>query len=546
MFNDLKSQGIFIADAAQQAGVSTATITNWLKTGSFTKNTSGLIDEDSFAKFLSTAIGSEKLNSRANKSKKDFHNHEQLERKINQKILDTSLFYDSIGLEYEKGLSDSYKNKEGIYYTPENIVNDMLPFTSQGLEHKKFCDPSCGSGNFIIRAIEIGFKPENVYGFDIDPIAVAITNKRIFEKSGYSSENIIHADFLEYIRSKSIKFDYIYTNPPWGKKIKKNEKERYAAIFNSGKSIDTSALFFFASLQCLHENGSFGFLLPEAFFNIATFESARKKALELSIERLIDYGKAFKGLLTKAQALILTNRKSENKTVQCKIENKAEYKAEYKEFVRSIDSFKKMPKTILNFHCNNEAAQVIEHVYSLPHITLANKANWGLGIVTGNNKKFQNNALTADLMPILKGSDITYSGLKAASLFIPKDLSLYQQVAPVELYEAREKLIYKFIASKLCFFCDTKQKYLLNSANMLILVKNVPITHKQLADLLNSRFMNWLFTSIFNTHKILRSDLEALPIHTDFFRGSEIFNEKKYLEFIQIEEQKDGTYRITK
>ena len=387
-----------------------------------------------------------------------------------------------------------------------------------------------------MRAIEIGFKPENVYAFDVDPIAVKITKNRIQKKTGFFSKNIIQTNFLEYIRDKSIKFDYIFTNPPWGKKIQKMEKDLYSSIFNAGKSTDTSSLFFFASLSCLNENGKLGFLLPEAFFNISIFETARIKALSLKIDRLIDYGKSFKGLLTKAQAIILSSVKKDSYNINCQVGDK--------KFQRSSDSFKKTPKSIFNFSCDNNVAKTIEHVYSINNITLANRAKWGLGIVTGNNKKFSKEEFEEGFMPVFKGADITYQGLKNSCIYIPKDLSLYQQVAPIDLYEAPEKIIYKFISSKLCFFHDTEQRYILNSANMIIPVNDFPITCKQLTDLFNSNFMNWLFINIFNTHKILRGDLETLPIHIDYYEKHIKFNERTYLDFIGIEVINNGTYRI--
>ena len=67
---------------------------------------------------------------------------------------------------------------------------------------------------------------------------------------------------------------------------------------------------------------------------------------------------------------------------------------------------------------------------------------------------------------------------------------------------------------------------------MLIPSSELGITPAQLADLLNSKPMNWLFSKLFNTHKILRSDLETLPIHTDYFKEHSTFDEKKYLEFL--------------
>jgi site-specific DNA-methyltransferase (adenine-specific) len=125
-------------------------------------------------------------------------------------------------------------------------------------------------------------------------------------------------------------------------------------------------------------------------------------------------------------------------------------------------------------------------------------------------------------------------------------LKLYQQVAPLGLYKAKEKLIYKFISSKLCFFYDDKQRFILNSANMLIPNEDFPVSTKILGELLSSEFMNWVFSRIFNTHKILRGDLESLPIHNQYLEGISSFDEDNYLNKLRIEKTKNGTYRIKK
>ena len=85
----------------------------------------------------------------------------------------------------------------------------------------------------------------------------------------------------------------------------------------------------------------------------------------------------------------------------------------------------------------------------------------------------------------------------------------------MELIQAQEKLVYRFISSRLVFFCDTRQRYFLNSANMLVLNDDFPLSANQLAETMNSQLTNWLFHQIFHTHKVLRGDLESLPIFTD-------------------------------
>ena len=186
----------------------------------------------------------------------------------------------------------------------------------------------------------------------------------------------------------------------------------------------------------------------------------------------------------------------------------------------------------------------MEHVFAIPHKTLANNTEWALGIVTGNNSKHVHSQSREGLVPVFKGSDITTSGVKTATHFISEDFSTFQQVAPLKYYKAKEKIIYKFISSKLVFHHDTKQRYILNSANLLIPSCDLGIDAKQLADLLSSDLMNWVFNSLFKTHKILRKDLELLPIHVGYFDENENFQESTYLDFLGLLKDANGTYRI--
>lgn len=539
---------ISIDESAERIGVSTATIRNWIKTNHLEQSGNG-VTLASIEYFERHHQGKSKLQQRANKAYKDAHDHETLTSKFLDKIQSSQENLATLGTGYELCLSDSYKNKEGVYYTPKYIVEDLLCKQIQNIETKMFCDPCCGSGNFILQAIELGFKPENVYGFDTDPVAVALTKARILQATGYKSQHIQQQDFLSAVtHGDNLKFDYIFTNPPWGKKISKEEKEYLALSLEAGNSKDTSSLFFFACLQSLRLGGRLGLLLPESFFNISAFEHARRRVLSLSLERLIDYGKVFKGLVTKAQGLALTNAPATDEiAVTCEYHNAQKSNkrgVEKSSFKRSVSSFCNNPKAILNHYCDCEDAAVIAHLMSLPHSTLKNSAKWGLGIVTGNNKHFIKTTCETNHIPVYKGADITKNGLKLPTSFIPKKFDLYQQVAPLELFYAREKLIYKFISSKLCFFYDNQQRFVLNSANMLILNDDFAIDAKVLTDLLNSDFMNWIFQKIFNTHKILRGDLESLPIFSKPLKGVVRFNEVDYLAQIGIEKVADGTYRV--
>lgn len=529
LFSDYNTQTMSIPEVAIQLQVSVATIRNWIKVGYLHQVSASAVTRDSVNSFTHQYVGKTKLISRANKSSKN----------VSRTDFDIARYAGyNISEAYESSLSDSYRNKEGIFYTPSFITSDMMKDVHAN-EHETFLEPCCGSGNFVLEAVRHGVKPENIYAFDTDEKAVEITKRRLFEATGYNSPNIVCADFLQVCKTLHCKFDYIYTNPPWGKKIPQAEKMLYANIYKAGNSNDTCALFFFASLSLLKDCGEMGFLLPEAFFNIAVFEDVRKYALQLEILRLIDYDRAFKGLMTKAMAIVLRNTQAQDDAVvQCETKNSV--------IQRTKKSFSYTPKSILNFTYGEEVADTIKYLlYSLPHTTLAGNASWGLGIVTGNNSELCSDTLLENYVPIYRGKDITTAGLTTPMVFINKDLRNCQQVAPMSLYLAPEKLIYRFISDKLVFYCDTQQRYILNSANMLVLNTDFPISGRQLTDVMNSKFMNWLFQTIFATHKILRGDLETLPIYTEYFRMYSVFDEKKYLDFINVEEE-NGTYRIKK
>src|SRR5690606_6998714 len=245
---------------------------------------------------------------------------------------------------------------------------------------------------------------ENVYGFDVDENAVLITKQRIKDEFGYESENIKVGNFLNEaltLRKENTLFDLIFTNPPWGKKIDKIEKQKNATLYNCGNSLDTTSLFMGASLSILKKEGFLGFLIQEAFFNISTFEDIRRRVISKQILRFVDYDKPFKGLITKAQSIILTNSEPKADTsLECSYNGRT--------YNRLLTSFKNNPKSIFNFWTDQNESEVINQLYKVNHITLDGKAKWALGIVTGDNKKYCKKTKESDnYLPIYKGSDIT-------------------------------------------------------------------------------------------------------------------------------------------
>ena len=95
--------------------VSTVTIANWVKEGFLEMDGNHRITSESIRKFKKKYAGKAKLQSRANKSLKDGHDAKEVGDTIRKALLEKP-FDDRLGDRYEAMLSESYKNKEGVFY----------------------------------------------------------------------------------------------------------------------------------------------------------------------------------------------------------------------------------------------------------------------------------------------------------------------------------------------------------------------------------------------------------------------------------------------
>ena len=156
LFGEIEPPAIAIEESALRLGVSTATIRNWIKTKYLEPAGKGRVTLGSLEQFKAEVSGKEKLTRRANKSLRDSHDHDKIVSKFLDNIGSSASSSDKIGMEYESSLSNSYRNKEGIYYTPDDVVRNLFAPPENDVLNNSFCDPCCGSGNFIMRAIELG------------------------------------------------------------------------------------------------------------------------------------------------------------------------------------------------------------------------------------------------------------------------------------------------------------------------------------------------------------------------------------------------------
>lgn len=235
-------------------------------------------------------------------------------------FLDASV--DVKGMAYETIVSNTLKQEAGQFFTPRNIIKAMVEMMNP-TETDRVLDPACGSGGFLVmvldhvrkqiaaelypdldgpllaekfNSLEVNervkeYAERSIFGFDFDPdLKKAARMNMVMAGDGHA--NIFHVNSLAYPNwehpaeiekiqtaiTKSLdemddienrygydareKFDIIFTNPPFGAKVKV-EQEVASQYFLSKYSDAPEVLFIEACYNYLKPGGKMGIVLPD-------------------------------------------------------------------------------------------------------------------------------------------------------------------------------------------------------------------------------------------------------------------------------------------
>jgi hypothetical protein len=150
---------------------------------------------------------------------------------------------DIAGAFYQSIQSVSQKSNRGSYYTPPELLQDI-----RISPNKTILDPCCGSGGVLRKVLTKAHKPSKIFARDIDETALKICfiNFVLFFNDNNTEVNISKQDIttnngeLSSFDGDNGQFDYIITNPPWGSKFSKREKDTFLALY---PDLKTSEIF---------------------------------------------------------------------------------------------------------------------------------------------------------------------------------------------------------------------------------------------------------------------------------------------------------------
>ncbi|MFC1558664.1 Eco57I restriction-modification methylase domain-containing protein [candidate division KSB1 bacterium] len=372
---------------------------------------------------------------------------------------------DPLGEHFQNSIKKDERKLLGQFYTPEEIVAYVVSRVEIDI-NKKIIDLSCGSGRFLMKAydnlytlymeakynqreIHKAILKENLYGIDLNPLAVKLTEMNLVLKGSeyfpvetniFEGNSLIKADTAEDLTLfsspfeehqeelknilKNNSYDITIGNPPYLsfglKGTGKLEKEWHAYIkqrypFSAQYKISTYALYLERGIELLKNGGFLGYILPDSFLLGRYFSNLRKYILDTCIiKEIILFSKDFwkSGLVGKPVILILQKEKDKLKrknnhlkTVYCE-DPQSLLSGKYLSYSYRQNTFEKTRHNRFRLFFSKETKDIVEKIekaeYSLNQVVV-----FSSGLI---GKKGKN-----DIISSKKENKNWYPGLQSSS-----------------------------------------------------------------------------------------------------------------------------------
>ena len=496
---------------------------------------------------------------------------------------DISTVLQTVALAAENSLSGLRRRSLGEFFTPTEIARHMVALAEYDpltISSHRVLDPACGSGNFlaavvtsIVRAVQSGLLDpveaisgmnDNIYGFDIQPIAVLLTRLQlllaslpIVESAGSFDTNLFELLSFPRIELRDplpdiesywdlfAPFDLVLGNPPFLKVAKGylTFPEKYRDILAG--HINLYQLFLWWAVRATRPDGRVVFLVPQS---IRSGQYSNKLRQEIAtacdvtaITGFVDRTGVFDSVEQPMMVVSLRKHsaRSQNATVDVRESSNGE-SVEHSSVLRvEKDQVTRVQGGTLIWCVSNEELdyQILAKVCR-EQATLGETEEFRVlngGFVWNQHVERLGATESKGSIPLLSSASIGLSGL----LFPPSDKRVSKRLfadatppLPAPVYNSASVLVKRttpqvmrgrrIVAAYLpSEFLKKYPGYFVENHANITLLKRGEQDEYQLAGLcawLNSRLVNFLFGLVNVSSHLSLFDLSLIPLPTPLLR----------------------------
>jgi len=218
--------------------------------------------------------------------------------------------FSTLSKDLTKKLDDNEKKANGIYFTPKNIVTDMINICKKhNKKIKRVLEPSCGSCQ-VINEVDKAFEDIQIDGVEFNN--TIFTEIKALEHT--NNTNLMNNDYLKYVPEE--KYDLIIGNPPYFVMPKKDVDTIYYNYFDGRPNI--FILFIIKAMFELKMNGILAFVLPKNFLNCNYYNKLREHIVDnFKIVSIKDHSNE-KYIETGQDTIVLIIQKRKKRTINIK------------------------------------------------------------------------------------------------------------------------------------------------------------------------------------------------------------------------------------
>ena len=340
-------------------------------------------------------------------------------------------------------------------------------------------------------------------------------------------------------------FDIVIGNPPYVQLSKQpNVSDVYKKILKEtyGTSGGRLNLFIFMLHQAMNIANSKGvvtFIIPNTILTQEYYKDTRELILKYHLRTIVSYNDMeFDNAVVENVTLITSKDSPLDYTVSVYTCKGMEVK-----LARSInvENFKKQKGFTFNINSNDFIDKLFENTVPLSSLcninqAIALKGDKSLSVKTDYSPKYYK---------FLDGRNINRYAIEWTGLYLDYSLERIHSCKRKDIFECKEKLLFRRVSSNLIATYDDNQYFALNT--LVVITPKIKCNLKYILALFNSKLMNYVYKNKFKSTKTVFSEIQArsvgeLPIKiSDMYESEIITHVDNILSIKKINPQADSS-----